>query len=223
MNYLFVILIILSQLNFFYLSPSSGLNKTNLKNSQKVQKGKLREKERKRELDDLSDDIVIIHLNDVHCGLNDTIGYDGFVLYRNELEKNYRYVITVDVGDHSQGGALGSITEGEAIINIMNKINFDVVTIGNHEFDYGVEQLNKLNELSNTKYISLNACYNTNKERLFSPSKIIEIGEKKIGFIGVVTPLTYSKTYLSNLKDSDGTPMYYFISDKEELYKDIQD
>jgi len=223
MNYLFVILIILSQLNFFYLSPSSGLNKTNLKNSQKVQKGKLREKERKRELDDLSDDIVIIHLNDVHCGLNDTIGYDGFVLYRNELEKNYRYVITVDVGDHSQGGALGSITEGEAIINIMNKINFDVVTIGNHEFDYGVEQLNKLNELSNTKYISLNACYNTNKERLFSPSKIIEIGEKKIGFLGVVTPLTYSKTYLSNLKDSDGTPMYYFISDKEELYKAIQD
>ncbi len=46
-----------------------------------------------RNLQELSDDIAIIHVNDVHCGLNETIGYDGFVLYRNELKKKYKYVI----------------------------------------------------------------------------------------------------------------------------------
>ena len=41
-----------------------------------------------RKTEELSDDIVLIHLNDVHCGINDKIGYDGFVLYRRELQKN---------------------------------------------------------------------------------------------------------------------------------------
>ena len=89
-----------------------------------------------RKADELSDDIVLIHLNDVHCGISDTIGYDGFVLHRRELQKKYKHVITVDVGDHIQGGSMGTLSDGEAIIKIMNKINFDVVTLGNHEFDY---------------------------------------------------------------------------------------
>ena len=57
----------------------------------------------KRNLEESSDDIIILHLNDVHCGVNDTIGYDGFVLYRDELYKKYPNIITVDVGDHIQG------------------------------------------------------------------------------------------------------------------------
>ena len=118
---------------------------------------------------------------------------------------------------------LGAITEGEAIIEIMNKVGFDVVTIGNHEFDYGIEQLHKLNSLTSSKYISLNACYKKNKTKLFEPSKIIEAGNKKIGFIGIVTPLTYSKTYLPSLKESDGTPIYNFFSDKQEMYSAIQE
>ena len=47
--------------------------------------------------------------------------------------------------------------------------------------------------------------------------------EVKLVFIGVVTPLTYSKTYLSNLKESEGTPIYNFFSDKEEIYSSIQE
>ena len=72
--------------------------------------------------DELSDDIVILHVNDVHCGLNDTIGYDGFVLYRDEMKKKYKNVILVDVGDHVQGGSIGAISNGEAIIKLMNNI-----------------------------------------------------------------------------------------------------
>ena len=209
----FIILILIIQINYLYLSPSYAFRK-NLKEIPK--------RNNERKLDELSDDIVIIHLNDVHCGFNDTIGYDGFVLYRKELEKKYKKVIAVDVGDHAQGGVLGAISEGEAVLDILNKIKFDVITLGNHEFDYGIEQLNKLNEKMSTKYISLNACYRKNKTQLFEPSTMVEAGGKKIGFIGIVTPLTFSKTYLSTLRESDGTAIYNFLSNKEELYTTIQ-
>ena len=210
----YIILILIIQINYLYLSPSYAFRK-NLKEIPK--------RNNERKLDELSNDIVIIHLNDVHCGFNDTIGYDGFVLYRKELEKKYKKVIAVDVGDHAQGGVLGAISEGEAVLDILNKIKFDVITLGNHEFDYGIEQLNKLNEKMSTKYISLNACYRKNKTQLFEPSTMVEAGGKKIGFIGIVTPLTFSKTYLSTLRESDGTAIYNFLSNKEELYTTIQE
>ena len=158
-----IALILISQINYLYFSP---INK-NLKEAPK------------RKLDNLSDDIVIIHLNDVHCGFNDTIGYDGFVLYRKELEKEYKNIIAVDVGDHLQGGVLGAITEGESVQELMKKINFDVITIGNHEFDYGVEQLKNINSKISPKYINLNARFRGNKTQLFESSKIIEKGGKK--------------------------------------------
>ena len=154
-----------------------------------------------RKLEELSDDIVILHVNDVHCAINKTIGYDGFALYRNEMKKKYKNVITVDVGDHIQGNSIGAISKGEAIIDLMNKIEFDVVTIGNHEFDYGIDLLYKLgNELS-CKYICSNLCFRKNKTTVFEPYKIIEAGNKKIGFIGVLIPSSFSKAHLSSLKD----------------------
>ena len=112
----------------------------------------------KRNLEESSDDIIILHLNDVHWGVNDNIGYDGFVLYSDELYEKYPNIISVDVGDHIQGGTLGSISDGSAIINIMNKVGFDVAILGNHEFDYGIDQLSKLGENLSTKYISWNFC-----------------------------------------------------------------
>ena len=177
-----------------------------------------------RSLQQSSDDIIILHLNDVHCGVNDTIGYDGFRLYRDELSKTYPNIITVDVGDHIQGGTLGSISEGTAIIDIMNKIGFDVAILGNHEFDFGIEQLSKLEKNLTSKYVSANFCYKENKTSIFNPYKIIEKGGKKIAFIGVLTPLTFSKTYLSTLRDSKGDAIYDFLTDNnaQELYDRVQ-
>ena len=164
-------------------------------------------------------------MNDVHCGVNENIGYDGFVLYRDELSEKCPNIITVDVGDHVQGGTLGSISDGTAIINIMNKIGFDVAILGNHEFDYGIEQLSKLGENITSKYVSANFCYKKNKTSIYNPYKIIEKGGKKIAFIGVLTPLTFSKTYLSTLKDSNGDAIYDFLTDNntQELYDRVQE
>ena len=164
-----------------------------------------------RKAADLSDDIAIIHLNDVHCGITDTIGYDGFALYRRELKQKYKHVIAVDVGDHIQGGSLGAISDGSAIIKIMNKIGFDVTLIGNHEFDYGLENLNGLAKNNTSGYICSNFCYRKNKTQIFEPYKIVKAGNKSIGFIGVLTPLTLTKTYLSTVRDSDGEHTYDFL------------
>ena len=177
-----------------------------------------------RNLEDLSDDIVIIHVNDVHCGLNDTIGYDGYKLYKDELKEKYKNIITVDAGDHVQGGTLGAISDGTAIIELMNKLEFDVAILGNHEFDYGIERLNQLGEDFKSNYTCANFCYRKNKTTIFDPYKIIEVDGKKVGFIGVLTPLTLSKTYLSSVLDDDGSQLYDFLTgnNTQELYDTVQ-
>jgi 2',3'-cyclic-nucleotide 2'-phosphodiesterase (5'-nucleotidase family) len=88
-----------------------------------------------------SNDIIILHTNDVHCGVNDVIGYDGLNLYKKELKTKYKHVLLVDAGDNIQGGAIGLLSKGKDIINITNYLEYDVVTIGNHEFDYKAETL----------------------------------------------------------------------------------
>ena len=79
----------------------------------------------KRILEEIKvDDIVILHTNDVHCGVNDTIGYDGLMLYKKQLLRKTKNVLVVGAGDHIQGGTMGLITNGIAIIDIMNKIGW---------------------------------------------------------------------------------------------------
>ena len=179
----------------------------------------------KRNLDEINtSDIVILHTNDVHCGVQDTIGYDGLMLYKKQLQKKYQNVITVDAGDHIQGGTFGTITNGLAIIDIMNEIGYDVATVGNHEFDFGVPQLETCEQNLTCGYISSNYCFR-NKSCVYNASKIIEVGGKKIGFIGVATPQTLSKTYLISILDSEGNPVYDFLTDRDsqELYEKLQE
>ena len=177
-----------------------------------------------RKLEKTKNDIAIIHINDVHCGVNKTIGYDGFVLYRDELKKKYKHVLAVDLGDHIQGGTLGAISHGEAIIKIMNKVEFNVSIIGNHEFDYGIDQLFKLKKDLKNNYICANFCYNKNKSSIFEPYKILEVEDKKIAFIGVLTPYTFYKSSLSNIKDENGEAIYDLLNENhgQKLYDIVQ-
>ena len=133
--------------------------------------------------------------------MTDAIGYDGLMLLKKQLLKKYNYVITVDAGDHVQGGIICVITKGEAIIDIMNKIGYDVATLGNHEFDYQIPKLEENSFLLNCGYISINYCFHKNKTSIYNASKIIEKNNKKIGFIGISTPETFSQTYLNTLYD----------------------
>ena len=104
----------------------------------------------------------------------------------------------------------------------MNKITFDVNTLGNHEFDYGIEQLEYLNNNMTTKYICSNFRRAGANVPIYQPSKIVEAGDKKIAFVGVVTPLTFTKTYICTLKDSNGDPLYDFHADYDDLANTVQ-
>jgi 2',3'-cyclic-nucleotide 2'-phosphodiesterase (5'-nucleotidase family) len=202
---------------FLEIYSLSRINKKNLKSKD----NEIRELKEEKEL---SDDIIILHTNDVHCGVLDSIGYDGLMLYKKDLQKQYKHVLTVDVGDHIQGGPLGLLSKGLDIIKIMNKIGYDVSIIGNHEFDYGIDQLKKCNESLNCGYISGNFLYRKNRTLIYPPYKLIQLDDIKIAFIGITTPQTLSKTILHTIIDEEGEMVYDFLTknDGQELYEIIQ-
>ena len=220
----FLFSIFLIKINYLYSSRIKPLIKEKIGIKNFIKEKFFQKKRLLKKLEEYEEDIAIIHINDVHCGFNDTIGYDGFALYRNELKKKYKNIITIDVGDHVQGGTLGAISNGEAIIKIMNKIGFNISILGNHEFDYGIKQLIKFDKTITSRYTCANFCYHKNKSTIFEPYKIMEIGNKKIAFISVITPYTFYKSSLFNIKDSNGEPIYDFLSGNhtQELYDKIQ-
>ena len=210
---------------FFFLLINIYLSLKPFSKSNNLQRKKNDLRNLLQESSEKSDDIIILHTNDVHCGINDTIGYDGLQLYKNYLKTKYNHVIMVDGGDHVQGGAIGLLSKGMEIISIMNKIEYDVVVLGNHEFDYGVEHLmQNISRKLNCGYISANFCLRKDKQPIFDSYKIIVAGDKKIGFIGVTTPQTLSKSFLHNIVDENGNMIYDFLNDRQgnELSERIQ-
>ena len=199
---------------FILITYSFQVNLNNFKNKDILE---LKEEEK-------SDDIIILHTNDVHCAVNDNIGYDGLMLYKKELQRKYKNVLTVDAGDHIQGNIIGLLSKGIDIIRIMNKIGYNASTIGNHEFDYNIPALKNCSEKLTCGYICANFCYRKNKSKIFETSKIIPVGNKKLGFIGVVTPQTLTKTYLHSLTDDEGKLLYDFLAgnNSKDLYDELQ-
>lgn len=125
-----------------------------------------------------SESIVILHTNDVHCAVNDNIGYDGLYLYKEEMLQKYENVLLVDAGDAIQGSAYGTLSKGKLIIDLMNDVGYDCATLGNHEFDYGMDVLDDRSEQLNCGYICSNFC-TADGETVFEPYRIFEIAGKK--------------------------------------------
>lgn len=102
--------------------------------------------------------IVIVHTNDVHCAVDDNLGYAKLVNYAKTMRSTYGAdnVTLVDAGDAVQGKAMGTLTDGEYLVDIMNECGYDFAIPGNHEFDYGMAQFNTLVARANAKYLSCN-------------------------------------------------------------------
>lgn len=160
--------------------------------------------------DTRSNDIVILFTNDVHCGIEDNIGYAGLAAYKKSMQQSYKNVTLVDCGDAIQGDFIGTVSDGEYIVDIMNELDYTLAVPGNHEFDYGMEQLSSLIAKAEAKYLACNITYSGNKENLLKdvkPYEIIEYGETAVAFIGVATPESITKS----------TPTY-FMEDGEFVY-----
>lgn len=137
------------------------------------------------------EDIVILYTNDVHCGIEDGIGFDGLSAIKKEALNETSYVTLVDNGDAVQGTLIGTISKGSYIIDIMNKVGYDVATFGNHEFDYGMEVLDGLVAKANAQYVVCNIDFN-GKNKTFldrTTSYVIKnYGDVKVAFVGATTP-----------------------------------
>ena len=106
-----------------------------------------------------TDDIVVLYTNDVHCAVDDDIGYAGLVAYRKECERDTPYVALVDCGDALQGDTIGTVSRGEYPAELMERAGYDFAVLGNHEFNYGLDQLDRLMELSGAQYLGCNIRY----------------------------------------------------------------
>ena len=166
-------------------------------------------------------DLIILFTSDVHCGIDQGWGYAGLYAVKENLSKNYN-VLLVDDGDSIQGEAIGTMTRGEAIIDIMNVMGYDVAIPGNHEFDYGVDRFLELERKANFPYISCN--FNKEGELVFEPWLMKEIGGMKIAFVGVTTPDTLRSSTPKYFMDENGNFIYGFMQDADgtAIYNAVQ-
>lgn len=172
--------------------------------------------------------VVILHTNDVHCGFeadDSTFGAADLAAYKARLESEGYDVILADAGDFVQGGVIGTLSDGEYPMQIMNELGYDVAIPGNHEFDFGMDNFLKLANEAKFPYISVNFTDLRTNKKPFSAYKIIEAGGLKIAFIGLTTPETPSSSTPTNFMDENGNYIYGFLGgdDGTALYTAVQD
>lgn len=170
----------------------------------------------------LEKDVVVLFTSDVHCGIDQGFGYAGLVAIRSSMEAAGNHVLLVDNGDSIQGEPIGTMTTGEALIELMNTVGYDIAVPGNHEFDYGMERFLELTGKASFPYISAN--FNKNGELVFAPYVIKEFDGVKIAFVGVTTPKTITSSTPKYFQDEEGDFIYGFMQDEtgEKLYAAVQ-
>lgn len=142
-------------------------------------------------------EITIYHTNDMHgyvTASEDVVGL-GKIATLKAMDPNS---ILVDAGDATQGAPLASLSKGADIISLMNTAGYDVMAVGNHEFDFGIENLLQNKDLANFPILGANVSYNGNS--VLESSAIIERGGYKIGFFGLVTKDTATSTNPSGIQ-----------------------
>lgn len=167
--------------------------------------------------------IVILYTNDVHCGIDDAIGYAGLAAYEKAYEKAGYDVALVDCGDSIQGAAVGTLSKGGYIIDIMNEVGYDVAIIGNHEFDYGMDRFMELKDAADFPYVSANFT-DLEGNPVLDAYTILELGGSRIAFVGVATPETFTKSTPTYFQDGEGNYIYSFCegNDGADLYAAVQ-
>ena len=169
-----------------------------------------------------SADIIILYTSDVHCGIDQGYGYAGLQQVRDYLIKQGNDVILVDDGDNIQGEPIGTLTKGEALIDLMNQMGYSIAIPGNHEFDYGMDQFLSLVEKAKFPYISCN--FNYKGELVFEPYVLRDLGGVKVAFVGMTTPKTLTSSTPAYFKDETGEFVYGFLQDETgaKLYEAVQ-
>ena len=151
---------------------------------------------------------VILHTNDVHGAIE---GYAYVAALKSEYEAQGAEVILVDVGDYSQGTTYVSTTKGADAIDMMNAVGYDVVTLGNHEFDYGYAQLAENMKKAEFEVVCADILGADGNPIFDANYTYTTKGGLKIGFFGLDTPEAQTKTnpaLIQGLKFLTGNELY---------------
>lgn len=176
-----------------------------------------------KQLNASSDEVTIYYTNDIHTYVDKDITYSLLATLKNNTPNS----LLVDAGDHTQGTAYGSMDKGETLVKIMNETGYDVATLGNHEFDYGMTGCLNTVEKANYQYLSCNFYHEENgefKDLVLDGYFISEVNNLKIAFIGITTPETFTSSTPAYFQDEDGNYIYGILggNDGKELYDAVQ-
>lgn len=171
--------------------------------------------------------IAILYTNDVHTYIDGPLSYDVIAALKEELQKQYDEVLLVDAGDHIQGTAYGSMDKGATIIEMMNAAGYDLATLGNHEFDYGMDGCMNVIDWAEYPYVSANFYYEKDGikgDSVLEPYVTFDFGNEMIAFVGITTPETFFKSTPAYFQDENGNYIYGISSgeDGADLYADVQ-
>ena len=170
-------------------------------------------------------DTVILHTNDVHGRIVEEKGVIGdaklATVIEQERAKSNQTTLVVDAGDAFQGLPISNSTKGEARAEILNQIQYDAMAVGNHEFDFGLDEAKKYKEILKFPLLSSNTY--VNGARLFEASTIVDKDKTVEGdefvVIGVTTPETATKTHPKNVK---GVTFTDPISEVNKVIEEVQ-
>ena len=170
-------------------------------------------------------DTVILHTNDVHGRIVEEKGVIGdaklATVIEQERAKSNQTTLVVDAGDAFQGLPISNSTKGEARAEILNQMQYDAMAVGNHEFDFGLDEAKKYKEILKFPLLSSNTY--VNGARLFEASTIVDKDKTVEGdefvVIGVTTPETATKTHPKNVK---GVTFTDPISEVNKVIEEVQ-
>ena len=174
-----------------------------------------------------TEDIVILYTNDVHSYIDGALSYDVIAGLKEHLKGIYGNVLLVDAGDAVQGTAFGSLDRGENIVKLMNAAGYDLATLGNHEFDYGMTET--MNVIRWAEYPYISSTFHHEKDGVMGETvlptyKLFEIGGRKLAFVGATTPEAFAKSSPGNFQDGNGNYIYGIAGgeDGSALYAAVQ-
>ena len=168
--------------------------------------------------------ITVLYTNDVHTYIDGKLTYSLVAGYRDSLGEN---VLLVDAGDHIQGTAYGSMDKGKTIISLMNAAGYDLATLGNHEFDYGMDGCMNAIDWAEFPYVSCNFYHEKDGvagDSVLDSYKVFTVGGVKIAFIGITTPESFTKSTPKYFQDDEGNYIYGIAGgeDGSALYAAVQ-
>lgn len=164
--------------------------------------------------EDLAGKLVVIHTNDIHGRYEnneESLGMSSVAALKGYYETQGANVLLFDAGDFSQGTNLVNYYDGLDSVHFLNAAGYDAVSLGNHEFDFGFDELKAMADAAQFPILDANILSRETNEPYFASNTVFTFGNMTVGVFGLDTPEAKTKASPKNVKD-------VIILDNEELF-----